>query len=364
MTPTQRKARPAGRAHALDPEDNSSGSARAIAKRNLWISVPALFLAFAIWQVWSVVAVQPAGLGFPTRPTSCSGWPRRRALGRHAAHLLFLHGAAVRRAPLDGLSTASLLIPAIGIGIAVQDNTTGYHHADAGAAVRPGRRQLQLQHGQHQLLLPKERKGSALGVNAGLGNLGVSVVQFLSPLVMTLGIFGIFGGDAQTIVKNGQTSRSGRRTPPSSGCRGSPSLLAAWFGMNDIADAKASFAARPSSSAQAQLADVLAVPGHLRLVHRLCRRLPLLIKASSRREPAGLRLAGPAGGRVRPSAAGWPTSSAAAWSRSGTSSSWRGRAGRAVLPAQGPAYAGQFAGFFVMFLVLFPPASATARPSA
>jgi nitrate/nitrite transporter NarK len=41
-------------------------------------------------------------------------------------------------------------------------------------------------------------------VNAGLGNLGVSVVQFLSPLVMTAGIFGIFGGDAQTIVKNGE----------------------------------------------------------------------------------------------------------------------------------------------------------------
>ena len=34
---------------------------------------------------------------------------------------------------------------------------------------------------------PKERKGSALGVNAGLGNLGVSVVQFLSPLVVTAG---------------------------------------------------------------------------------------------------------------------------------------------------------------------------------
>ena len=39
---------------------------------------------------------------------------------------------------------------------------------------------------------PKERKGSALGVNAGLGNLGVSVVQFLSPLVITAGVFGVY----------------------------------------------------------------------------------------------------------------------------------------------------------------------------
>ena len=36
----------------------------AVAKLNLWISVPALFLAFAIWQVWSVVAVGLPGLGF------------------------------------------------------------------------------------------------------------------------------------------------------------------------------------------------------------------------------------------------------------------------------------------------------------
>ena len=48
------------------PEDKSfwEREGEAIAKRNLWISVPALFLAFAIWQVWSVVAVSLPGLGF------------------------------------------------------------------------------------------------------------------------------------------------------------------------------------------------------------------------------------------------------------------------------------------------------------
>jgi hypothetical protein len=48
------------------PEDKSfwEREGEAIAKLNLWISVPALFLAFAIWQVWSVVAVSLPGLGF------------------------------------------------------------------------------------------------------------------------------------------------------------------------------------------------------------------------------------------------------------------------------------------------------------
>jgi NNP family nitrate/nitrite transporter-like MFS transporter len=90
---------------------------------------------------------------------------------------------------------------------------------------------------------PKERKGSALGVNAGLGNLGVSVVQFLSPLVVTVGIFGVFGGESQTILKNGQHMQVWTQNAAFIWV---PWILiasvAAWFGMNDIADAKASFA--------------------------------------------------------------------------------------------------------------------------
>jgi NNP family nitrate/nitrite transporter-like MFS transporter len=92
---------------------------------------------------------------------------------------------------------------------------------------------------------PKERKGSALGVNAGLGNLGVSVVQFLAPLVVAVGVFGIFGGEPQAIVRNGQavpvwTQNAAFVWVPWIAL----AALAAWFFMNDIADAKASFAAQ------------------------------------------------------------------------------------------------------------------------
>jgi NNP family nitrate/nitrite transporter-like MFS transporter len=103
------------------------------------------------------------------------------------------------------ISTASLLIPAIGIGIAVQDNTTSYPTMLTLALLCGlGGGNFSSSMANISFFFPKERKGSALGVNAGLGNLGVSVVQFLSPLVITAGVFGIFGGDAQNIVKNGQ----------------------------------------------------------------------------------------------------------------------------------------------------------------
>ena len=66
---TTLKSRSAARAAALTvwtPEDKAfwEREGEAVAKINLWISVPALFLAFAVWQVWSVVAVGLPGLGF------------------------------------------------------------------------------------------------------------------------------------------------------------------------------------------------------------------------------------------------------------------------------------------------------------
>ena len=231
------------------PEDKSfwEREGEAIAKLNLWISVPALFLAFAIWQVWSVVAVSLPGLGF-----------------KYSTNQLFwlaaaptLSGATLRifysfMVPLVGgrrwtaISTASLLIPAIGIGFAVQDNTTAYPTMLILALLCGlGGGNFSSSMANISFFFPKERKGSALGVNAGLGNLGVSVVQFLSPLVVTAGIFGVFGGEPQTIVKNGQTVQVWTQNAAFIWVPWiALTALAAWFGMNDIADAKASFAAQ------------------------------------------------------------------------------------------------------------------------
>jgi NNP family nitrate/nitrite transporter-like MFS transporter len=53
------------------------------------------------------------------------------------------------------------------------------------------------------LLLPEGEKGNALALNAGLGNLGVSVMQFVVPLVITAGVFGALGGDPQVRPRTG-----------------------------------------------------------------------------------------------------------------------------------------------------------------
>src|SRR3546814_9156935 len=89
---------------------------------------------------------------------------------------------------------------------------------------------------------PKEKKGFATGMNAGIGNLGVSVVQFVVPVIITMGVLGTLGGDPQRFVVDGVEHQIWLQN---AGFIWVPiilaSSLAAWFGMHDIADAKASF---------------------------------------------------------------------------------------------------------------------------
>jgi NNP family nitrate/nitrite transporter-like MFS transporter len=87
---------------------------------------------------------------------------------------------------------------------------------------------------------PKAQQGTALGLNAGLGNLGVSAMQFLVPLVIGFGLFGAVGGKPQELADGSQLwlQNAGLIWVPLIAAV----TLAAWFGMNDLASAKASFA--------------------------------------------------------------------------------------------------------------------------
>jgi len=231
------------------PEDKAfwEREGEAIAKLNLWISVPALFLAFAIWQVWSVVAVNLPALGFKYSTDQLFWLAAAPALSGATLRIFYSFMVPVfggRR--WTAIATASLLIPAIGIGVAIQDNTTSYPTMLLLALLCGlGGGNFSSSMANISFFFPKERKGSALGVNAGLGNLGVSVVQFLSPLVISLGIFGVFGGEPQLIIRNGEPQHVWAQNAAFIWVPWiAIAAVAAWFGMHDIQDAKASFAAQ------------------------------------------------------------------------------------------------------------------------
>ncbi len=212
-----------------------------IANRNLWISIPALLLAFSVWMVWSVVVAKLPAIGF-AYTTDQLFW---------LAALPGLSGATLRifysfMAPIFGgrlwttLTTASLLIPAFGIGYAVQNPETPYLLFLVLALLCGfGGGNFASSMANISFFFPKKQKGNALALNAGLGNLGVSVMQFLVPLAITASVFGALGGEAQT------TSDGQLLWLQNAGFVWVPFLLIAtalaWFGMNDIASAKASF---------------------------------------------------------------------------------------------------------------------------
>jgi len=229
------------------PEDAAfwERGGKSVASRNLWISIPALLLAFAVWMVWSVVVVNLPNIGFKF-DTNQLFWLTALP-GLPGATLRIFYSFMV---PIFGgrlwttISTASLAIPATWMGFAVQDPNTPYLTFLVIALLCGfGGGNFASSMSNISFFFPKAQQGTALGLNAGLGNLGVSVVQFVVPIVITMGIFGGIAGDPQAWVKGEVTKQMWLQN---AGFFWVPfilaSSLAAWFGMNDIASARASFA--------------------------------------------------------------------------------------------------------------------------
>ena len=228
------------------PEDKTfwEQTGRRIARRNLAISIPALLLSFAVWMVWSVVVAKLPSIGF--RYTTDQLFWLAALPGVTGATLRIFYSFTV---PIFGgrlwttLVTWSLMVPAIGIGYAVQNPGTPYWIFLVLALLCGfGGGNFASSMSNISFFFPKAEKGNALALNAGLGNLGVSVVQFVVPMVITAGVFGWLGGDPQVVTDAG----GGKLWLQNAGFIWVPfiaaSAFAAWFGMNDIASAKASFA--------------------------------------------------------------------------------------------------------------------------
>ena len=225
------------------PEDEKfwANGGKQTATRNLWISIPNLLLAFSVWVLWSVVVVRMPDAGFHFNKTQLSWLTALPALS--GATLRIFYSFLV---PIFGgrkfttLATLSLLIPTIWMGFALQDPNTPFATFVIIALLCGfGGANFASSMSNISFFYPKSQQGTAMGLNAGLGNLGVSVMQFLVPAVIGVGIFGALGGDAQTTAK-GTTMYL-----QNAGFVWVPLIiiaaLAAWFGMNDLSSAKASF---------------------------------------------------------------------------------------------------------------------------
>jgi NNP family nitrate/nitrite transporter-like MFS transporter len=216
---------------------------RRIALRNLLFSMPALFLSFAVWMVWSVVVIELPKIGFKFS-TGELFW---------LAALPGLSGAGLRLAysfvvPIFGgrnftvFSTATLLLPALWMALAVQDPSTNYVVFVVIALLCGlGGGNFSASMANISFFFPKRMQGAALGWNAGAGNLGVGVMQAVVPVSIYGGALAVMGGSPQ----NYSDPAISQVWLQNAGYIWVPFILlatlAAWFGMHNIRGARATF---------------------------------------------------------------------------------------------------------------------------
>lgn len=213
-----------------------------IANRNLWISIPSLLCGFAVWLCWGIITVQMLNLGFDFEKPEL--FTLMAIAGLTGATLRIPSSFFVRIAGGRNtifFTTALLMIPALGIGIALQDvNTPLWVFQTLALLSGIGGGNFASSMSNISYFFPKKQQGLALGLNAGLGNFGVTTMQILVPLVMTFGIFGgvpmILEGSSGTLI--GKIPAGSETWIQNAGYVWLvlliPLAFAGWFGMNNI----------------------------------------------------------------------------------------------------------------------------------
>jgi NNP family nitrate/nitrite transporter-like MFS transporter len=229
------------------PEDDKfwEQTGKKIAYRNLWISVPALLCGFAVWGMWGIITVQMLNLGFPF--TQAELFTLTAISGIAGATMRIPASFLVRLAGGRNtifLTTAMLLAPAIGTGVALQHPEWPlwvFQLLALWSGVGGGNFASSMSN--ISTFFPKRLQGTALGLNAGLGNFGVTTMQIVIPLVMTLPLLGALGGESMTLVKDsgwifGKIAAGTPTWIQNAGFAWVISLvplsILAWFGMNNL----------------------------------------------------------------------------------------------------------------------------------
>ena len=213
-----------------------------VANRNLWISIPSLLCGFAVWLYWGIITVQMDNLGFPIPKEELFTLTAIAGLTGATLRIpssFFIRIAGGRNTIF--FTTALLMIPAIGTGLALQSKETPLWVFQMLAFLTGiGGGNFASSMSNISFFFPKSRQGLALGLNAGLGNAGVTTMQILVPLFMTIGIF----GGAPMILENGSGTLIGKIPAGSETYIHNagyvwllfliPLAFAGWFGMDNI----------------------------------------------------------------------------------------------------------------------------------
>lgn len=168
---------------------------RSIAKQNLYTSTWALLLSFVVWTMWATIAANLNKIGFNFSDAQIFTLASLPGLVGATFRFIYTYmPSLVGGKTWTFISTALMLVPLILLGNGVQDVTTSYDTffyivallGIAGSNFASSMANI-------GFFFPKSEKGTASGINGGLGNLGVSVIYLTAPILLGLNLSPIFG---------------------------------------------------------------------------------------------------------------------------------------------------------------------------
>jgi NNP family nitrate/nitrite transporter-like MFS transporter len=191
------------------PEDADfwEKTGKPVAWRTLWITTFSLILSFATWFVMSAVVVRLPGIGFKFSETELfwlTAMPGLAGGSLRLIHMFLIPIFGTRN--VITLATFAKILPCLGLGFAILNPGTpfwiflflsflcGFGGGDFSSYMP-----------STSIFFPKRLQGTALGIQAGIGNFGVSLTQFVTPWIISFAAAGALFGPAQKFAKGAVT---------------------------------------------------------------------------------------------------------------------------------------------------------------
>jgi len=187
-----------------EPEDpqfwKETGSA--IAWRTLSLTTFSLIFSFATWFVMSAVVVRMPAIGF--KFTTMELFWLAAIPGLASGILRLIHSyfiPVLGTRPVVSIATVIKIFPMLWLGFAIQDlNTSWTTFMIIGFLTGLGGGDFSSYMPSTSIFFPKRLQGVSMGIQAGMGNMGVSVVQFVTPLVIGFAALGAIAGGPQSFT--------------------------------------------------------------------------------------------------------------------------------------------------------------------
>lgn len=191
------------------PEDNEfwESTGKRIAWRTLWITTFSLTLSFATWFMMSGIVVRLPGIGFDFSEGQLfwlTAMPGLAGGTLRLVHMFLVPIFGTRK--VITIATFAKLLPCIGLGFAVLTPDTPYWIFLLLAFLCGlGGGDFSSFMPSTSVHFPKRLQGTALGIQAGIGNFGVTVTQLVTPWIIGFALAGGVLGGSQTLTGDAAT---------------------------------------------------------------------------------------------------------------------------------------------------------------